>query len=240
MQIKTVKVYGDLGAKFGREFRLAVNSPAEAIAALAAQLPGFEAELYGAKDRGVGYAVFTNKKNLAEDELVLPSGHADIRIAPIIMGSKRAGTMQIILGGALLAVAAIATGGAALGWGAAAFGSGGLWGTVATFGLSMAIGGVVQLLSPQVKGLSARDNPGDEGSAYFNGPVNTQAQGNPVPYLYGELIVGSAVISAGITTEDGQIDTTGPGGIGGGGGGGTNGGYWWTVINTIFDDVNPD
>ena len=36
----------------------------------------------------------------------------------------------------------------------------------------------------------------------FNGPVNTTAQGNPVPVIYGEMIVGSATISAGIYSED--------------------------------------
>lgn len=223
--LKKVKLYGKLGTKFGREFNLAVRNPAEAIAALAAQLPGFEAELYGAKDKGIGYGVFTDKKNLTEDELIIPSGDAEIRIAPFILGSKKMGVFGIILGAALLVVAAIATGGAAIGWGAAAFGSGGLWGTVATIGLSMAIGGVVQLLTPQPKGLGARDNPGDQSSATFNGPVNTQAQGNPVPYLYGELIIGSAVVSAGINAEDGQIDGPEAGGTGD-----TLGGMFWTII----------
>jgi predicted phage tail protein len=66
------------------------------------------------------------------------------------------------------------------------------------------LGGVAQMLSPQQKGLSSKDSP-DNGASYnFNGPVNTQAQGNPVPLLYGRMIVGSAVISAGIYAEDQQ------------------------------------
>jgi predicted phage tail protein len=36
----------------------------------------------------------------------------------------------------------------------------------------------------------------------FNGPVNMQAQGNPVPVAYGETWTGSAVISGGIFSED--------------------------------------
>lgn len=63
-------------------------------------------------------------------------------------------------------------------------------------------GGVIQMLSPQQKGISAKDNP-DNGASYnFNGPVNTSAQGNPVPLLYGRMICGSAVISAGILADD--------------------------------------
>ncbi len=33
-------------------------------------------------------------------------------------------------------------------------------------------------------------------------PVNTRAQGNPVPLLYGQMIVSSAVLSDGIYAED--------------------------------------
>lgn len=72
----------------------------------------------------------------------------------------------------------------------------------ATMGLSMMLSGVAQMLSPQQRLLSAKDRP-DNGASYnFNGPVNTTAQGNPVPLLYGEMFVGSATISAGIYSED--------------------------------------
>lgn len=66
----------------------------------------------------------------------------------------------------------------------------------------MAMGGVMQMLSPPPKGLGAQDSPNNRPSYSFNGPVNTNAQGNPVGLLYGELVVGSAVISAGIYAQD--------------------------------------
>jgi predicted phage tail protein len=65
----------------------------------------------------------------------------------------------------------------------------------------MIIGGVIQLLTPVPKG-SAANTAANAPSYVFNGAVNTQAQGNPVPLLYGRMIVGSAVISAGISAED--------------------------------------
>ena len=68
----------------------------------------------------------------------------------------------------------------------------------------MMLGGVAQLLSPQQRGLSAKDGPENGASYNFNGPVNTTAQGNPVPLLYGELIIGSATVSAGIYSQDQQ------------------------------------
>lgn len=67
----------------------------------------------------------------------------------------------------------------------------------------MVVGGVVQMLSPQPKGMGAKDSPDNQPSYSMNGAVNTQAQGNPVPLAYGgPLIVGSALISGGIYAED--------------------------------------
>ena len=75
-------------------------------------------------------------------------------------------------------------------------------GVTAMMGMSMMIGGVMQLLSPQIKELSAKDSAGNGASYHFNGVVNTTAQGNPVPLGYGRMIVGSAVVSAGIYAMD--------------------------------------
>ena len=47
-------------------------------------------------------------------------------------------------------------------------------------------------------------------SYIFNGPVNTMAQGHPVPIGYGEMIVGSAVISAGISVDESPFVPGGP------------------------------
>lgn len=69
---------------------------------------------------------------------------------------------------------------------------------------SMAVGGVVQMLSPQVSGLRMRQDPDNKPSYAFGGPVNTTASGNPVPLLYGQREIGGAIISAGIYAEDQQ------------------------------------
>ena len=67
---------------------------------------------------------------------------------------------------------------------------------------SMAVGGVVQMLS-QVSGLRMRQEPDNKPSYAFGGPVNTTASGNPVPRFMGTEI-GGAIISAGIYAEDQQ------------------------------------
>lgn len=199
--LRKVRLYGKLGAKFGRVHELAVDSCAEAVQALSVIIPGFQHEILTSKERGVGYACFVGKRNLKEENLNDPCSSNDIRIAPITLGSKRGGLFSIILGAALFFAApyvapalfgAGVSGGTALALGAA----------TASLGKLLMLSGVVQLLSPQQKQLSTKDGP-DNGASYnFNGPVNTTAQGAPKPLCYGELFVGSATISAGVFSQD--------------------------------------
>lgn len=191
-ELRTVRLYGKLGAKFGRAHRLAVASTAEAVRALCVLLPGFEREMMTSGDRGVTYACFLGSENINEEALQAPAGQDDIRIAPVIRGAKRGGLFQTVLGVALLAVAWWNP----LGWSTAI-----AYGAMAA-GAGMAIGGVFQMLAPTQQGLGTADRPENGASYNFNGPVNTTAQGNPVPLGYGKKIVGSAVVSAGIYSED--------------------------------------
>ncbi len=192
-RLREVRLYGRLGAKFGRIHMLAVGSAAEAIRALCVLLPGFERALADSDAHGVRYACFLGKRNIGEDDMRHPVGQESIRIAPILAGAKRAGLFQTILGAAILVVSALTYN---------AYGATAGWAMMTGMGVSMALGGVTQLLSPQQRGLSAQDSPENGASYQFNGAVNTTAQGNPVPVLYGRMIVGSAVISAGIFSED--------------------------------------
>lgn len=183
--LKTIRLYGKLGAQFGRIHRLAVKSAAEAVKALCILRPGLEKELMTSRDRGIDYAVFLGKKNIGKDELVHPAGEDDIRIAPVLQGSGRGGLFQTILGAAMVVI--------------------GTWFTqpwLVDVGIGMMVGGVMQLISPQIKGLSAQDSADNKPSYNFNGAVNTTAQGNPVPLGYGRMIIGSAVVSAGIYAMD--------------------------------------
>jgi predicted phage tail protein len=194
-KLRTIRLYGKLGARFGRVHHLAVLSAAEAVRALRVLLPGFERELMTGKDRGVAYAILAGKRHLGADQLHQPVGADDIRIAPVLQGSKSGGVFSAILGAVIIAVSAVGS----------YFAPGNPFSAYGfQFGAALILGGVAQMLSPQQKGLATKDSP-DNGASYnFNGPVNTTAQGNPVPVLYGRMIVGSAVISAGIYAEDQQ------------------------------------
>ncbi|MET3149161.1 UNVERIFIED_ORG: putative phage tail protein [Stenotrophomonas geniculata] len=189
-RLRTIRLYGQLGSRFGRSFRLAVNSPAEAVRALCAILPGFQQYLARAKENGMAFAVFVGKQNLTKDQLQDPPGQEDIRIAPVLLGSKRGGVLNIILGVVLIVVGAYTSNV-----------------NLMVQGAVMVVGGVVQMLGPQPKGLGSQDSAENRPNYSMNGTVNTQAQGNPVPVAYGGhdqkgMLIGSAVISGGIMAED--------------------------------------
>ncbi|MCW2480345.1 tail assembly protein [Candidatus Symbiopectobacterium sp. NZEC135] len=192
--LKTIRLYGVLGATFGRVHRLAVETRQEAIKALSVTIPGFEKFLLTSKSRGLVYAVFDGKRNLAKDELDFIVAD-EIRIAPVIIGSKQAGIFQTILGAVLL-IASIWNPGALIPAKALL--------TVGAMGASMMLGGVMQMLTPVQGGISMRQSPDNKPSYAFGGPVNSIAQGNPVPILYGRRRIGGAIISAGIYAEDQQ------------------------------------
>lgn len=181
-QLRTIILSGELGRKFGKYHKLAVNSPAEAVKALCILLKGFRQELTLSRSRGLEYAIFVGKNNISKDELKINSAKdRNIRIVPVIQGSKQAGVLQTIIGVVLVVV-------------------GFFYPPAMAVGIAMTLGGVVQMLTPQA---STNSNKADNGTSYnFNGPVNTSAEGVPVPLLYGKCLVGGAVISGGIMAQD--------------------------------------
>ena len=182
--MRTVKLYGFLGKRFGRTHRLAVSSPAEAVRALSANFPDFPQAVAG---HVPGFRVHVGDDVIGQDLLDF-QGRDTIKIVPAVSGAKN-GIGQIILGSLLIAAAVFIPG----------------LGIVAPYlvnaGTALIIGGVTALLigAPKTGGPSnaAANNP----NYSFNGPVNTVAQGNCVPICYGRVTVGSQVISARLTVE---------------------------------------
>ncbi|AMW64575.1 tail assembly protein [Pseudomonas sp. ANT_H14] len=177
--------------QFGKSYPLAVRTPAEAVKALCVQIPGFERYLSNAKSRGLEFAVFRDKRNIGESELNF-SGTGDITIAPVITGSKRGGSLQTIIGSVLIAAAFV------LSFTPFAAASPFLY----QVGAAMAIGGIIQMLSPQAGGLKTSAAPENTPGYAFGSARNTTASGNPVPLCYGKRRVGGAIISAAIYAED--------------------------------------
>jgi len=192
-----IELSGILGKTFGKVHYRSISKTSEAARALAATVKGFESFMITSKRRGLTFSVFRGKTNIGFDELGYPVSGETIRIVPVIIGSKRGGLLQTIIGAVLVVVgAAISyfTGGTA-----SAVGLG-----IAKFGAALAIGGVIQMMSPQPGGLVTKDDADNAPSYAFGQPTNTAAQGYPVPLLYGQRRIGGAVISAGIYIEDQQ------------------------------------
>ncbi|HAV1656004.1 tail assembly protein [Enterobacter hormaechei] len=194
-RLTTIRLYGALGARFGRVHKLAVQTSAEAVKALCINFDGLENYLMNAKKNGMTFAVFRGKRNIGVQDFQELAGDSDIRIAPVMEGAKKAGIFQTILG-AVMVVAGIVVTGLSYGWATP------VGGAMISAGIGMMAGGIYQMLSPQPKGLQGRDDPDNKPSYAFGGSVNTLAMGNPVALLYGVREIGGAIISAGIVAED--------------------------------------
>lgn len=194
-----VILLGELGRKYGRRFKLDVRTPAEAVRALAANFPDFEKTVLAHK---AGFRVLIGREECGESELLNPAGRQSITIVPMVAGAGGLG--KIILGAALITASFYIPGSmAAID---AALMTGVSVTTMATFafttGVSLALQGTAEMLAPNPVSNGPQERPENQPSYVFNGPVNTTAQGHPVPVGYGRLRIGSAVISAGITTEE--------------------------------------
>lgn len=192
-----VMLSGSLAKKFFRShsFQLDSRNVWEAFRALKAVVPGFAEEIARLERLGMRFAIFRNRKNVGEDEFDL-GGANEIRIVPVIAGSKRGGVLQTVIGVVLIAAATFATGGLA------GIAAGGAWGAAGAVGISMVAGGVVQMLSPQLGGLNTSAAPENQPSYAFGSARNTTASGNPVPLCIGKRRWGGAIISAGVYAED--------------------------------------
>lgn len=185
-----IRFYGHLRPVFGKSLRLDVSSPLEAVRALCAVLPGFEA--YIRKHSEPGYRVVVGRSPLETDQALHdPTGRQCIKFVPAVSG--KAGLGKIIAGVALIGLSFVLPVTPLLSGFAFSASS-----IAMSLGISVALGGVSQMLAgtPQSP---APANPATNLPSYaFNGAVNTAAQGNAVPICYGRLRVGSQVISTGL------------------------------------------
>lgn len=211
--LKTMTLKGAIGKKFGRVHRFHVADINEFLRAMCSQVKGFKKYVSNAHLNGMKFAFYSGKNNISLEEFDMSAAADEYIMVPVIEGAKRAGTLQIVVG-AIALVAAFFTAGASMAaWGAAvsatAAGTATASMAAATLltgvGLSMTLGGVVQMLTPQPSfNISASSSTDNKANYAFGSPVNTVAMGYPVPLLYGQREIGGAIISAGIFSSDQQ------------------------------------
>lgn len=132
----------------------------------------------------------------------LPEG-AIIHIVPRMAGAKSGGLFQVVLGAVAIAASFFTAGASLAAWGAA-LSAGAISASSVLFsmGAAMMLGGVAQMLMPQAKIPSSRKTDNGKQNTYFSSLDNMMAQGNALPVLYGEMLVGSRTISQEISTRD--------------------------------------
>ncbi|MFW2073975.1 tail assembly protein [Acinetobacter gerneri] len=205
--LKTVKLYGVLADKFGSEFKLAVDSPKEAVRALSVQVQGFEKFMRHAHEIGLCFALFIGdqkrgkgkkaaaiydpvtkrqiyRHNIGETELGMSTSETVIKIVPRVIGAGGNGVLQTVLGAVLVVVGAY-TGQAYL----------------VGAGAGMIMGGVTQMLMPKVS-TEDQNQDGNKANKGFGGAVTTVAQGNPLPVLIGEREIGGFILAGNQYPED--------------------------------------
>jgi len=200
----TIRLLGEAGRRFGRRFQLAVKTPAEAVRALCVQMPDLRQYLMDSGDNGIAWRVVTDRaEGLTEEQLMWPMSKRLV-LAPIPTGRGGGGVGSIIAGVALIAFSLLLPGvGAAIG--------GATMTKIGLLGVAFLFGGVAQLLTPTptMPGattgatLSGRSESDQLKSFTFDKSNANTKQGEVVPVLYGERLVGTLpVLSFGLELQN--------------------------------------
>ncbi len=178
--MNTIRVYGPLAEFLGRRvFEAVVDTAIEALRFLNANFPGLRQHLANQR-----YCIAVGDHLLTADELSHPIGRQELRIIPAFSGEIFDFIGDVISAG-VSAVTAAAPSLLAIG---------------VSVGLQY-LSSQLQSKTPQVGVSASSSTQNDPRSNFsFSGVQNTARAGVPVPIVYGEVIVGSVVVSAGVDT----------------------------------------
>jgi len=190
-----VTIHGKLGKIFGQHHRFKVKRITDIIRAINCNRPGFKNKVLSDFKSGIDY-YFVDPKNPNEkykrpEEFLDKTPEEEIHIVPCIIGSGPVG--MIVVGTILktLVVKGLITGIAGQ--------------IVGSLAVALIIQGVMALIFP-VKGpenpIQKPESAIDTSSYIFSSLQNNAVQGFPIPLLYGELRVGSSIISTNVVSED--------------------------------------
>jgi predicted phage tail protein len=209
-KLTKVFLHGRLGKLFGKEWSLAVKSPAEAIRAIDANLKGALRKKLAEEGTKKFYKVSLGSlENLLDkEEIIQPSGNVDIHIVPVAKGRK-SGVGKILAAVALVAITYF-TFGAGSGATAGLFGMTAAETALIGYGMaaSLALGGIVQLLTPipSINSNAGSDSDG-RGSNIFQGNSTISSQGSAVGLVYGRMMVTPMPVSLSLKNYDQNIKT---------------------------------
>jgi len=205
--LRKIKLYGELGKFLGQKtFEAEVSNTAQAIRFLVVNFPQLEAHM---ADRY--YKVAVNDWEIGKDELYYPTGQEDIKIIPVVGGSGR-GFGRILLGAVLIGGAMISGGitfgnffnPAAVPYAPGFASAGALTKAAITIGGALVLSGIGEMLTP-IPTVNQEVEQDPRLSFNFSGIQNTSRAGVAVPVIYGQVLTGSVVISAGIETAQVEV-----------------------------------
>ena len=200
--LRKIKLYGELAKFLGQKtFEAEVHSAAQAIRFLVVNFPQLEKHM---ADRY--YKIAIDNWELEEKELHYPNGQEDIKIIPVVGGEGGRGIGRVLLGAALIGGAFLINPALSFSFksGVTGFDSAGaLTQAVVYTGGSLILSGVADMLTPVPKITEQEQDP--RLSFNFSGIQNTSRAGVAVPVIYGEVLTGSVVISAGIETAQVEV-----------------------------------
>jgi len=196
------------------EWSLNVQSVGEAMRAIEVNTKKLYRNLYENDKKGIRYCVVINGENfvsekpletigdIMESELAIRKRKLEtLDIVPVVEGadSDILGIVTTILGIALIIVGAVLS----------LTGNAGIGVPLIFAGLSLTAAGAAALLSKPPTFEDFREiEQGGKTSYLFSGPQNIIGEGGPVPVAYGQLIVGSQVVSAAYVIQDFDVDDT--------------------------------
>ena len=203
--LRKVKMYGELAEFVGyKELEAVVKNPAEAIRFLVTNFPKLEAYMSNKY-----YQVLVGKEDVDKEDLHNPISQDDIHIIPVITGAGGGAGRRILFGAALIGASFLFPGAGIFGKAGAELTGGVVTGfaakvgtAVSVIGAGMVLNGVSEMLFPLPKPDMPEDDP--RISFSFSGVQNTSRAGTAHPIVYGEVVTGSVVISAGIDTDQVQ------------------------------------
>lgn len=198
--LREIRLYGELGRRFGRVHRYHVDTPAEALRALRANYGG-RWDRYMFEQRDAPFRVLLDDAAIDAERMRQPIGPEVFKIVPVICGasSDAKAIASIVIGAALIYFAGPfgAYTDSVLGFGGATAAS-----AVGAVGLGLALSGVSRLLFKPPGIESTEPTTNLPSYSFANGAVNTVGQGNPVPVGYGRVFAGSQQVSFGMFAED--------------------------------------
>ena len=211
--LRKVKMYGELAEFVGyKELEAVVKNPAEAVRFLVTNFPKLEPYMANKY-----YQVLVGKEDVDKEDLHNPIGQDDIHIVPVISGAGGGSPFgRILLGAALIGASFLFPGAGMFGTTSVLGSSAGVVGistqgallatkigtAISAIGAGLVLSGVSEMLFPLPKPDMPEDDP--RISFSFSGVQNTSRAGTAHPIVYGEVVTGSVVISAGIDTDQVQ------------------------------------